>query len=483
MFRGSFALICGTVELRSNVNLHLLAGATILGSTDMADYVDHPGPPKGQDANPFHLIFAQNCENIALTGRGKIDGSGAAFWERNGRAPVAPEDEWKDVIAHNWSKLERPSPMIELVGCRNLLIEGLRICNSPGWTLRPVNCDDVVIRGIKIKNPIHGCNTDGIDLCGSQNVLISDCIVETGDDAICLKSENHYGDEVRPIRNVTITNCTLTCCCNGIKFGTISVGPVENVTISNVVIHSPHDAPLHSRLVSGIALEMVDGGSIDGVVISNVRMQNVRTPIYIRLANRGKDSKGGVGSLQNVMMSNISASGATNTSSITGIPGYDVSGVTLSDIRIESELAGDPAWLDLEVPEDIDGYPECFNLGHLPACGLYARHVEGLRIRNLEVIVPAEEARPALAFDDVKNSLVQDLYTPQESMSSQFIAERDRCLHPNHKVQTAVGMHFMMSKADLINRHCVGNFRKIPGIVFENEDSSYKGPLPAHHDQ
>src|ERR1035437_9144770 len=199
--------LCGTAVLKSNVTLYLEAGATLLGSKSVGDYTPQPGPPALGDANQKHLLFARDAE-----------------------------DAWRYVATYDWKPTDRPSPMLEFVGCRHLRIEDVRIENASGWTLRPINCDHVVIRGITIKNPVIGPNTDGIDATGCWNLFISDCHIDTGDDAICLKSENPYGSEPRLSRNITITNCVLTCCCNGLKFGTATRGGFENVTFSNCVI-------------------------------------------------------------------------------------------------------------------------------------------------------------------------------------------------------------------------------------------------------
>ncbi len=269
--------LAGTVVLQSNVTLYLEPQATLLGSKNVADYANFPGPPLFGDANQKHLIFAQGAENVGVSGPGRIDGQGPSFWIPSGRAVPPPEESWRDVATYDWKPLDRASPMIEFVGCRNVRIEDVRIENASGWTLRPINCDGVFIRGVQIKNPVIGPNTDGIDATGCQNVFISDCSIDTGDDAICLKSENPYGSAVRVSKNITITNCVLTCCCNGLKFGTATRGGFENVTFSNSVIFNEREDP-KARVIAGVAIEMVDGGWVEGVVISNIRMQNVRTP-------------------------------------------------------------------------------------------------------------------------------------------------------------------------------------------------------------
>ncbi len=392
----------GGVVLKSNVTLYLEAQATLLGSKDLADYPHNEGPPRKGDANGKHLIFARDAENVGLAGPGRIDGQGPAFWVPSGRKVPPPEDSWRDVATYDWKPLDRPSPLVEFVGCKNLRIEDVRIENASGWTLRPINCDNVWIRGITIKNPVIGPNTDGIDPTGCQNVFISDCYIDTGDDAICLKSENPYGGDVRVSKNITINNCVLTCCCNGLKFGTATRGGFENITFTNSVIFNERVDP-KARVIAGIAVEMVDGGWVEGVVISNIRMQNVRTPIFVRRGARRLRPDGTPGTLRGVSIDNVHASGAILTNSVTGLPGFEVEDVTLSNIRIDSEEAGREEWTTAEVPEKANSYPEARMFGRLPAYGLYARHVKGLRLRGVEFGAASGEKRPAVICDDVRD--------------------------------------------------------------------------------
>lgn len=402
VYAGPGTYLVGTVVLKSNVTLYLEAGATLLGSKNITDYAKAPGPPEKGDANQKHLLFARDAENIALVGPGRIDGQGAAFWTPSGRKVPPPEESWRDVATYDWKPLDRASPLVEFAGCKHVRIEDVRIENASGWTLRPINCDNVVIRGITIKNPVIGPNTDGIDPTGCQNLFISDCFIDTGDDAICLKSENPYGGPVRVTKNVTITNCVLTCCCNGLKFGTATRGGFENVTFTNSVIFN-EKVDTKARVISGIALEMVDGGWLEGVVISNVRMQNVRTPIFVRRGNRRPRPDGTPGTLRGVMIENVHATGAILTSSVTGLPGFDAEDITLSNIRIDTEERGESAWVKREIPEQAKSYPEARMFGRLPSYGFYCRHVKGLRLRGIEVRAQEGESRPAVVCDDVKD--------------------------------------------------------------------------------
>jgi polygalacturonase len=391
--------LTGGLVLRSRVTLHLEAGAILRGSQRVEDYEYRPGPPVDGDANGRHLLFALDAEDIAITGHGTIDGGGSAFWHRKGRPTPRPEDLWADVIAWDYEPAtqRRPSPMIELARCRNVRIEGVTLTNAPGWTLRPVACETVLIRGIRVRNPIYAPNTDGMDITACRNVFVSDCDIATGDDAICIKSENPYG-ELLPTKNITVTNCVLSTCCNGFKVGTSIHGRVENIVFSNSVIYNESTTPLNERATSGIALEVVDGGSMSGVLISNIQMENARTPLFVRLGRR-TPAQGSF--LRGIHFEQILATGALLTSSITGVPGMPVEDVVIANSSFRMSEHGSAAWTHAEVPENAERYPEARMFGRLPASGVYVRHAREVRIKNTEIRTALPEERPAIVCDDV----------------------------------------------------------------------------------
>jgi polygalacturonase len=412
--------LAGGLVLRSRVTLYLQAGAVLRGSTDVNDYEYHAGPPEEGDANGRHLIFARDAEDIAIIGQGTIDGQGSAFWHRKGRPKPRPEEIWADVIAWDYEPAtqRRPSPMLEFAYCKNVRVEGVTLTNAAGWTMRPVACESVYIRGIRVRNPIFAPNTDGMDLTACRNVFVSDCDIATGDDAICIKSENSYG-ELLPTKNITVTNCVLSTCCNGFKIGTSTHGAVENIVFSNSVIYNDDVTPLNERATSGIAVEMVDGGTLDGITISNIQMQNARTPIFIRLGKRTPSAKS---YLRNVMISGVNATGAIATSSITGVPEMPIEDITLADISIETSEHGRPEWTRHSVPEQAANYPEARMFGRLPSSGLYVRHANGIRLRNLSLKAEAPDARPALTCDDAHDLDISGLRASASAEGQAVIA-------------------------------------------------------------
>jgi polygalacturonase len=212
-----------------------------------------------------------------------------------------------------------------------------------------------------------------------------------------------------PSENIAVTNCVLGSTWNNVKLGTESLGDFKNIAVSNCVmfrIAGSLRAPM-----AGLAIEMVDGSTLDGLVASNLIMRGVSAPIFIRLGNRGRGMQTPIpGTLQNVSISNVVATGAIHTSSITGLPGHPVRFVSLDNIDIAMK-GGDKEKRGIDVAENAEKYPEATMFGTLPAYGFYARHVEGLTMRNVHVRWEEQDARPAAIFDDVRD-LDIDVFRP-----------------------------------------------------------------------
>ena len=404
------AYLSGTLFLKSHVRLDLDAGATLLGSPDVEDYplVMNGYPSRTDRYCARALIRGEGLEDIAITGRGTIDGQGALF--RDNRASAEAMAEIKKPYEEagryvpNDVFVNRPY-VIQLVSCRNVLVEGVRLRNSAMWMQHYLNCAFVTIRGIDVYN--HSArNNDMIDIDGCRNVTIADCFGDTDDDALTLKSNGEGATE-----NVSITNCVLRSHCNAIKAGTESYGGFKNITISNCVIETseaPEGLSGRPEGLAGIALEIVDGGVMDGVTIDNIVVRGTTAPLFIRLGDRARPPRPGqerppVGRLRNVTITNVVARDAGNVGcAIAGLPGHPIENLTLSNIRM-SFKGGGAADSVAEVPENADGYPECTMFGPLPAYGLYVRHAAGVDVRGLHLDFEKDDTRPALACDDVRD--------------------------------------------------------------------------------
>lgn len=348
---------CGSVHLRSNVMLWLDHGATILGSKSKDDYDPLEKLNFENDADIetsyFHrsLLWGEGVERVGIAGFGTID---VGFSKRGGPKAIA------------------------LKRCRFIEIHGIRIINIPNYAVSMLGTDEVNIDGVTILNGY----ADGIDPDSCRNVRISNCRISTVDDAIVPKASFSLGER-RACENITVTNCVLSTVCNAFKLGTESGGGFRRITVSNCVMTGYAD---NRPALSGIALESVDGGGIEGVAVSNITMVDVRAPVFIRLGNRGRDmDTPAPGTLRDVVISNITAHRASLACSITGIPGHPVRGVTLDNLRMEFTGSNPALPPGAEVPEREDGYPESVMFGPLPAYGLYCRHVEDLAVRDVNM--------------------------------------------------------------------------------------------------
>jgi polygalacturonase len=373
--------LSGTIYMKSNVMLRLDSGCTLLGSTNLKDY-----PPTVQAFRSYtdnytdkSLIYGENLQRIAITGTGVIDGQGGAF---KGPYKVRPY-------------------MIRFIQCRNVLVKDVTIRNSPMWVQHYLACDDVRIDGITVRSRVNG-NNDGIDIDSCHRVLISNCNISSGDDAIVLKSTS-----ARSCRNVTVSNCVLSSHCNALKMGTESNGGFQNIVITGCLIYD-------TRL-AGIALEIVDGGTMDRIVVSNITMNKVGAPIFLRLGNRARPfkkdmAKPGMGVMRNVTISNIEATGANPTGcAISGLPEAKIENVTLNNIRLSFAGDGNKDDAARAVPEKPTSYPEYSMFGRLPAYGFYCRHVKGLKLRNIQLQLAKLDLRHALVAEDVENISIDDL--------------------------------------------------------------------------
>jgi len=382
--------ISGTLYLKSNVGLHLVSGAILEGSKDLKDYPVTIARVRSYTDNYTNkcLIYAEDLENISITGTGTIDGNGAHFKTER----MVNDDNIRQ--ADDWAHYKLRPFIIRMINCENILVRDVKIINSPMWVQHYLACKDVNINGITVISHVN-YNNDGIDIDGCENVMITNCLISSGDDAIVLKSTLD-----RPCKDIVISNSVLSSTCNAFKLGTESNGGFENIVLNNCTIKDTQ--------LAGIALEVVDGGILDGVNVSNVTMNKVGTAIFIRLGNRARPfmegkMKIGMGQLSNVIISDIQAKKVDKTGcSITGLQGYPVKDITLENIRISYKGGGTSELIDREIDELPDVYPEYSMFGLLPAYGFFVRHAEKITFSSVELDFDQPEARPAMIFDDVK---------------------------------------------------------------------------------
>ena len=395
--------LTGTLHLCDNIHIIFESGAVLLGSKntreDFEPDENRNGPLYQDPSHSFYnhsLFVAKNCKNISFSGFGTIDMQSA--WE------IDERDFGKDNLDR-----KRGAKMFAFVECENVVIKELTLLNATDLTIYFLGCLNVKVQGVSIVGHIDGISPD---CC--KNVIISDCIVKTGDDAIVVKSSYSLSRLIMS-ENITVSNCIVSSRCNAIKLGTESNAGYRNINISNCVIEN-------TRL-SGLALEIADGGILDGVGISNITMRNVGTPLFIVLCNRLRGpgiSETGI--IKNISISNVSAFGPyeaweactrnyynDNThqepeiypSSIMGLSQKKISNVNLSNIYFEVPGGEEDDMKYHTVPEKGDDYPDNSMYGKLPAYGLYCRHCEDLNLHNVRFKTLKSDKREGLVLDDV----------------------------------------------------------------------------------
>lgn len=385
--------VTGTLKLPSHVSLHVEKGACLMGSSDRNDYPEVEGgftDAVGQKRNRC-LIYSQGATQVGLSGEGVIDGRGSAFdYEEDGR-PF----------------------MIRFIDCHDVRVVNLTLRNSPGWVSHYLGCENILIQGVTIHSHTNG-NNDGIDIDSCQRVRIAQCDLDTGDDAICLKSTRST-----PCANVVVTGCIIRSVWGALKIGTESAGDFRNIIFSDIVIRDTHGG--------GLKIISMDGSRLENVMVSNIIMDNVSGPIFIRLGARLRSyhpdqEKREVGVLKNVTLKNITGTvweegyllyGKLKRKAgiiITGVPGHPIENLHLEGIRFRFPGGGtleDAARQD--VPELETEYPEFPTFHPIPAWGFYLRHIKGLKLRDVELSLRDQDARPAFFSEDVEDFSASDI--------------------------------------------------------------------------
>lgn len=405
----------GSIVLKSGINLYLEQGATLFGSTDLKDYQ----PMKSDyvslrtQTSTIQLIYADNVKNVVIDGFGTIDGQGRAFKKLT----------WND------EGITRPH-LIRFIQSQDITIKDITLKNSGCWMQHYLACDRVKIDGIKVFNR-NNYNNDALDIDGCHEVIVKGIIADSDDDGITLKSTSP-----RLCDNICISDCVISSHCNAVKLGTETNGGFRNINISGIVVKPSSDlssqffgAP-SKKGTSALSLEIVDGGVMENVNVSNFTVEGTESPIFIRLGNRGRGYKlsetkkglsgksnddtitglipiGHIGRIDGIRLDNFLIQNAGSVGcSITGIPNYPVRNVWLSNIAIhhqggvkESDLK---AINDSIANEKEKTYPEATMWGNLPAKGFYLRHTRNVHFNNIDIRTDAPDVRPDFVRSDTE---------------------------------------------------------------------------------
>ncbi len=408
--KGGYVL--GTVFLKSNVRIEIKKEAALLGYGNIRGFalyeeLDFPLYQDQSHCYFHHAMFCGiGCENIAIYGEGKIDMR--SVWDEEG--------------VQGWWAARGPKP-IALKECRNVEICGIAILNATDLAVYFAGCQEVKLHHLLLRVYIDGISPDN-----SQNVEITDCDIEAGDDGIVFKSSytlNRYEE----CRDIVVRNCRVKSRCNAIKFGTESNCAFKNVTVT--------DCLLYETRIAGIAVESVDGAVIDNLVFRNITMYNVNAPLFVHIGRRMRAPEGyELGRIRNLTFENITATGPYRdypcvawsyrayqrndffqkrraflnteevedwqmTSNLCGLPEIPLENITLRNVHLE--LVGGVREFERNVPEQAQDYPEVYVYGKiLPAAGIYFRHIRGLVTENVTVATEKPDVREPLVMDDVE---------------------------------------------------------------------------------
>ena len=330
------AYVTGSLRLYSNTTLYLENGAVLLASGDKTKYpyITEEMLPGFVRGTRQGILFALDGENISIRGEGTIDGRGYYWWDRTETDEMRPRT-------------------IQFINVDRVTIEGIRIVNSPCWTVHPIHCNNVTIHNISIFNPYDSPNTDGINPESCKNVKISDCCIDVGDDCVTIKSglERDIFQKQYPCENITVTNCTFVHGHGGIVIGSEMSGGVRNMTVSNCIFR---DTERGIR----IKTRRKRGGFVEDILINNVIMDNVIAGITMnqyykcgaspdetelftyepRPVDAATPHIGGI-TISNVIMKNVRAAGIY----FLGLPEMPISNVKImnTDIRVTGCAEGE----------------------------------------------------------------------------------------------------------------------------------------------
>lgn len=396
--------VMSSVHIYDNIHFVFEPGTLILGSLNPDDFDkrEEINYPLYQDCSHSYfrrsLFWAEDCENISFCGNATIDMR--EVWENT---PVPNEIPWVAC---------RANKIISLKNCKNVLISDLKMFNATDLAVYMAGCENVRITGLTMQ-----VNIDGISPDCCKNVIISDCNVVAGDDGIVLKT-SYALNEKKACESITISNCIVSSRMCAIKFGTETNGDFRNISVSNCSIYD--------TCLTGVALEIADGGIMDGISISGITMQNVGTPFIIMLTNRANGPKGTtIGKIKNIIIDNLTAIGSYGpikpikyttivnddelekapiivTSSVVGQPDSFLENITLSNINMTLPGGGTAEDRNIVVPEISDKTPSASAFGtKLPSYGIYFRYVKNLVLNNINIHTLRDDKRECMVFDNV----------------------------------------------------------------------------------
>ena len=387
----------GTLHLRSHVRIYIESGATVYSSKERASFDQHG------------LFYAEDVQNITLEGRGTVDGQAQYEWR------LMDMQDWyiyphQKLMEEAGRPLQRAFPtadsygnLVLFVRCQDVVIRDLSFLHSPSWTMHLWGCERLVIDGVYVYTSLEaGVWADGIDPDGCKDVHISNCTIETGDDALVFYSSHIFGP-ARPCENITVTNCRLTSASSGLKFCDGNENAIRNVTIQNCVISGAN---------RGIAFMVFDGGILENVLISNVTVDckpydwfwwGDSDALHFNCIQRSeidsnidRTKEPPVGVIRNVILRDVFARG-TGACIAHGHPASPLQNITLENVRLEVVDSDRTVWSKRGNAFTLD-------------------HARQFRLKNVEIVWSVSDTaawQSALAVDDVQDLTLEGVSARQ----------------------------------------------------------------------
>jgi polygalacturonase len=411
--------LTGPIHLKSNITIFIDAGAELHFSDNFDDYLPFVESRfEGVDVKNFSpLFYAYKVENIAIVGRGLINGNGKKWWDvAEGYDEKQPRNKWakmfdsanKNTIwPDNLGQIRkgflRP-PFIQPMYCKNLLIQGITIINSPFWTVNPEFCDNVTIHAVTINNP-PSPNTDGINPESCRNVRISDCYISVGDDCITIKSGKDQPGRTKatPAENYSITNCVMLRGHGGVVIGSEMSGGVKKITISNCIFDGT-DRGIRLKTARG------RGGIVEDIRVDNIVMKNIRDQAIVLDMQYARTNPEPVSErtpqFRNIHISNVTAQ-TKEAIFINGLAEMPVEDITFSDIQFDAQVGA-----TIKEAKNIEFHNVRITTQH--GSSLMAENVNGLTIDGIKTL-RSHADKPIVSLNNVQNVFLYNCNVIQET--------------------------------------------------------------------
>ena len=439
--------VTGMFRLPGNTTLFIAPDSEIRASRNLEDYTLHDVTDlwdHGRESGSGCLLLCDGVQDVCITGGGRICGMGEWFVyeprEKPLRTPHActmiPSAVQKEEIntlpgsvrtlyreriryaqdryGQGLPDMKRPACMVWILKSCRVHIHHIVLASSMRWTLNLEMCEDVTVENVVIDDNRHVANTDGVDVCGSSRVKIRHCLISCADDGVVVKNPAHTE---RSMEDVEVSDCRVHTVMNAFKIGTETAGDIRGIHVHDCVFEL---SDIYPGSVSGISIESCDGSHVQHVLVERIRMEHVLCPVYLCLNRRNRwqapyteETEHGRywgGDIRDVTIRHLICHGVELPCILTGYTDVTRGGKKVRKAPSKIELEDwDMVYRDNAeqvqvppvIPENLTDYPESNAHGDVGACGIYARHLDDLKVSDIRVTPRSTNTRPVMLLEDV----------------------------------------------------------------------------------